>query len=141
MKIGETKCTFRSGCGKLVGTIHGHDVLMSGPRSIVEKVQVPQKTVRATGADDLWLGGRSEGVGDPESQGSALVKNLGARRQVWDIVGLLRRFDLDMIPKLGPILPWAHLDHCSPGLVLWCVWGVCLGCGLCVSEHPEHLNT
>ena len=37
LKIGEmSKCTFRSGCGKLVGTLHGD--LMSGPRIIVEKV-------------------------------------------------------------------------------------------------------
>ena len=40
LKIGEmSKCTFRSGCGKFVGTMHRDDVLMSWWRSIVEKVQ------------------------------------------------------------------------------------------------------
>ena len=51
LKIGETsKCTFRSGCGKLVGTMHGDDVLMSGPRSIVEKVQKSLKNGTSHGS-------------------------------------------------------------------------------------------
>ena len=40
LKIGEmSECTFHWGCWKLVGTMHGDDVLISGPRGgIVEKV-------------------------------------------------------------------------------------------------------
>ena len=44
MKIGAmSKCVFRSECGKLVGTMHGDDVLMAGPRSVIEK---PRSSLR-----------------------------------------------------------------------------------------------
>ena len=40
MKIGVmSKCAFRSECGRVVGTMHGDDVLMAGPRSVIEKVR------------------------------------------------------------------------------------------------------
>ena len=60
MKIDEMSKVARS--ARDVGCWSGDDVLIFGSGSI-------QKAVRDTGADDLWPGGRAEGVGDPESQG------------------------------------------------------------------------
>ena len=40
MVIGEmSKCSFKSPCGKLVGVVHGDDILLSGPRSLVDAVR------------------------------------------------------------------------------------------------------
>ena len=40
MVIGEmSKCSFKSLCGKLVGVVHGDDILLSGPRSLVDAVR------------------------------------------------------------------------------------------------------
>ena len=40
MVIGEMlKCSFKSPCGKLVGVVHGDDILLSGPRSLVDAVR------------------------------------------------------------------------------------------------------
>ena len=34
-----SKCSFKSPCGKLVGVVHGDDILLSGPRSLVDAVR------------------------------------------------------------------------------------------------------
>ena len=40
MVTGEmSKCSFKSPCGKLVGVVHGDDILLSGPRSLVDAVR------------------------------------------------------------------------------------------------------
>ena len=40
MVMGElSKCSFKSPCGKLVGVVHGDDILLSGPRSLVHTVR------------------------------------------------------------------------------------------------------
>ena len=40
MVIGEmSKCFFKSPCRKLVGVVHGDDILLSGPKSLVDAVQ------------------------------------------------------------------------------------------------------
>ena len=40
MVIGEmSNCSFKSPCGKLMGVVHGDDILLSGPRSLVDAVR------------------------------------------------------------------------------------------------------
>ena len=40
MVMGEmSKCSFKSPCGKLVEVVHGDDILLSGPRSLVDAVR------------------------------------------------------------------------------------------------------
>ena len=36
---GMSKCSFKSPCGKLVGVVHGDDILLLGPRSLVDAVR------------------------------------------------------------------------------------------------------
>ena len=71
MKIGEmSKCTFRSGCGKLVGTMHRDDVLISWPRSIVEKVRRSLRKCCQTRKQ----GGRADGV---QRHAAKVIEELG----------------------------------------------------------------
>ena len=45
MEKGEmSKCSFKSPCGKLVGVVHGDEVQLSGPRSLVEAVRNSLRT-------------------------------------------------------------------------------------------------
>ena len=34
-----SRCSFKSPCGKLVGVVHGDDILLAGPRSLVDAVR------------------------------------------------------------------------------------------------------
>ena len=47
--MGKTsKCTFTSPCGKLEGGVHGDDILLAGPRSLVDAVRESVRKLQET---------------------------------------------------------------------------------------------
>ena len=89
-----SRCTFRSECGQLVGTVHGDDILLAGPRDLVVRVRGSLRKRYET--REQWMGGQP---GEPKE-----VSILN-RTVEWVKEGLRlaadRRHACDIIEELG----------------------------------------